>query len=106
PELARRIVAEGHELASHGDDHSLLTFAGPSAIAHQFRAAEEPVSEAIGTSVAHLFRPPHGYRGPFLAPVARRLGYRIVGWTGSIFDNPRPGGGGMARPRPGGARPA
>ena len=40
PEIARRIVAEGHELASHGDDHSLLTFAGPAAIAHQFRAAE------------------------------------------------------------------
>ncbi len=91
PELARRIVAEGHELASHGDDHSLLTFAGPSAIAHQFRAAEEAVSQAIGTSVTHLFRPPHGYRGPFLAPVARRLGYRIVGWTGSIFDTARPG---------------
>ncbi|MDX6523680.1 MAG: peptidoglycan-N-acetylglucosamine deacetylase, partial [Gaiellales bacterium] len=25
PEIAKRIVAEGHELASHGDDHSLLT---------------------------------------------------------------------------------
>jgi uncharacterized protein (TIRG00374 family) len=91
PELARRIVAEGHELASHGDDHSLLMFAGPSAIAHQFRAAEDAVSDAVGTSVVHLFRAPHGYRGPFLAPVARRLGYRIVGWTGAIFDTARPG---------------
>jgi uncharacterized protein (TIRG00374 family) len=91
PEIARRIVAEGHELASHGDDHSLLTFAGPAAIAHQFRAAEDAVSEAVGTSVSHLFRAPHGYRGPFVAPVARRLGYRLVGWTGSIFDTARPG---------------
>ncbi len=91
PEIARRIVEEGHELASHGDDHSLLTFAGPAAIAHQFRAAEDAVSEAIGSSVAHLFRAPHGYRGPFVAPVARRLGYRLVGWTGSIFDTARPG---------------
>ncbi len=91
PELARRIVAEGHELASHGDDHSLLTFAGPAAIAHQFRAADEAVTEAIGTSVTHLFRTPHGYRGPFVAPVARRLGYRLVGWTGAIFDTARPG---------------
>ena len=47
PEIARRIVAEGHELASHGDDHSLLTFAGPAAIAHQFRAAEEAVTDAV-----------------------------------------------------------
>ncbi len=91
PELARRIVAEGHELASHGDDHSLLTFAGPAAIAHQFRAADEAVTAAVGTSVAHLFRTPHGYRGPFVAPVARRLGYRLVGWTGAIFDTARPG---------------
>jgi peptidoglycan-N-acetylglucosamine deacetylase len=91
PEIARRIVAEGHELASHGDDHSLLTFAGPAAIAHQFRAAEDAVSEAVGSSVSHLFRAPHGYRGPFVAPVARRLGYRLVGWTGSIFDTARPG---------------
>ncbi len=91
PDLARRIVAEGHELASHGDDHSLLMFAGPRAITHQFRAAEEAVNDAIGTSVTHLFRTPHGYRGPFLAPVARRLGYRVVGWTGAIFDTARPG---------------
>jgi uncharacterized protein (TIRG00374 family) len=91
PEIARRIVEEGHELASHGDDHSLLMFAGPAAIAHQFRAAEEAVAAAVGAPVARLFRAPHGYRGPFLAPVARRLGYRMVGWTGAIFDTARPG---------------
>ncbi len=91
PDLARRIVADGHELASHGDDHSLLMFAGPSAIAHQFRAADESITEAVGASTARLFRAPHGYRGPFLAPVARRLGYRMVGWTGAIFDTARPG---------------
>jgi peptidoglycan/xylan/chitin deacetylase (PgdA/CDA1 family)/uncharacterized membrane protein YbhN (UPF0104 family) len=91
PELARMIVADGHELASHGDDHSLLLFAGPATIAHQFRAAEEAVFDAVGASVTHLFRAPHGYRGPFLAPVARRLGYRIVGWSGAIFDTARPG---------------
>jgi uncharacterized protein (TIRG00374 family) len=91
PDLARRIVADGHELASHGDDHSLLMFAGPRTIAHQFRAAEESITDAVGASAARLFRAPHGYRGPFLAPVARRLGYRIVGWTGAIFDTARPG---------------
>lgn len=91
PELARRIVDEGHELASHGDDHSLLMFAGPRAIAYQFRAAEDAVAGAVGAPVTRLFRAPHGYRGPFLAPVARRLGYRIVGWTGAIFDTARPG---------------
>ena len=50
PEIARRIVAEGHELASHGDDHTLLTFEGPEAIAYQLRAPEEAVSAATGAA--------------------------------------------------------
>jgi peptidoglycan-N-acetylglucosamine deacetylase len=91
PELAARIVADGHELASHGDDHSLLTFATPTHIARQLRAAEEAVSSAAGRPPDHLFRAPHGFRGPFVVPVARRLGYRVVGWTGSIFDTAKPG---------------
>ncbi len=30
PEIVKRIVDDGHELASHGDDHSILTFRGRS----------------------------------------------------------------------------
>jgi peptidoglycan-N-acetylglucosamine deacetylase len=91
PAVAARIVAEGHELASHGDDHSLLTFASPRHIARQLRAAEEATTRACGRAPARLFRAPHGFRGPFVVPVARRLGYRCVGWNGSIFDTAKPG---------------
>ena len=91
PDLARRIVAEGHELASHGDDHSLLVFAGPRAIAHQFRAAEDSLREAVDGAASKLFRPPHGFRNPFVSAIAGQAGYRVVGWTGSIFDTARPG---------------
>ena len=68
PEIARRIVDEGHELASHGEDHSIMTFGGPEAIAYQLRSAEEAVVEAVGQPPAPLFRTPHGFRGPFLTP--------------------------------------
>jgi peptidoglycan-N-acetylglucosamine deacetylase len=91
PEIARRIVEEGHELASHGDDHSLLTFQGPTRIAHQLRALDEAVVAATGTGPAPLFRAPHGFRSPFLVPVARRLGYRVVGWTAGVWDTAKPG---------------
>lgn len=91
PDIARRIVEDGHELASHGDDHSLLTFAGPNGIAHQFRALDEAVVVATGASPAPLFRAPHGFRSPFLVPVARRLGYRVVGWTAGVWDTAKPG---------------
>jgi peptidoglycan/xylan/chitin deacetylase (PgdA/CDA1 family)/uncharacterized membrane protein YbhN (UPF0104 family) len=91
PEIARRIVAEGHELASHGDDHRLLTFEGPTCIAQQLRAAGEAVTRATGEPPAPLFRAPHGFRSPVLVPVARRLGYRVVGWTAGVWDTARPG---------------
>jgi peptidoglycan-N-acetylglucosamine deacetylase len=91
PEIARRIVAEGHELASHGDDHSLLTFQGPTEIARQLRALDEAVIHATGGEPTPLFRAPHGFRSPFLVPVARRLGYRVVGWTAGVWDTTKPG---------------
>jgi peptidoglycan-N-acetylglucosamine deacetylase len=91
PEIAQRIVAEGHELASHGDDHSLLTFQGPTGIAHQLRAADDAVQTATGAAPAPLFRAPHGFRSPFLVPVARSLGYRVVGWTAGVWDTAKPG---------------
>ncbi len=91
PDIARRIVAEGHELASHGDDHSLLVFAGPRAIVHQFRAAESALSEAVDGKASKLFRAPHGFRNPFVSAVAGNQGYRMVGWHGAVFDTARPG---------------
>ena len=91
PELAQRIVAEGHELASHGDDHSLLVFAGPRAIAHQVQAAHDALQTAVGGAQARLLRTPHGFRNPFVSAIAGQKGYRLVGWHGSIFDTARPG---------------
>jgi uncharacterized protein (TIRG00374 family) len=91
PEITRRIVAEGHELASHGDDHSLLTFQGPTEIARQLRALDDAVLSATGGEPTPLFRAPHGFRSPFLVPVARRLGYSVVGWTAGVWDTAKPG---------------
>ena len=92
PEIARRIVAEGHELASHGDDHSLLTFAGPDRRSPTSCARwTSAVVDATGGAPAPLFRAPHGFRSPFLVPVARRLGYRVVGWTAGVWDTAKPG---------------
>ncbi len=91
PEITSRIVAEGHEVASHGDDHGLLTFQGPTEIARQLRALDEAVLHATGGEPTPLFRAPHGFRSPFLVPVARRLGYSVVGWTAGVWDTAKPG---------------
>jgi peptidoglycan-N-acetylglucosamine deacetylase len=91
PELLRRLVADGHEVACHGDDHRLLAFAPPRTIRSQIGAWERSVEVATGRPGAPLVRTPHGARSPWLTTVARRRGYAVCGWDGRVFDTAEPG---------------
>ena len=91
PELIRQLAVDGHEIASHGDDHRLLAFASPRLIVAQLVAWEEAVEAALGRPGALLLRTPHGVRSPWLVSVARRRGYTVCGWDGSVFDTAEPG---------------
>jgi uncharacterized protein (TIRG00374 family) len=90
PEVVRRIVAEGHEVASHGWTHGLMVFRSPRAIRRELRETETLLTDC-GAPRPRLFRAPHGFRGPLLARVAGRLGYRLVGWSKGVFDTALPG---------------
>jgi peptidoglycan/xylan/chitin deacetylase (PgdA/CDA1 family) len=91
PEIAAKLVADGHELANHGNDHRLLALSPPSAVRAQVTAAERAVQAATGSPPVRLFRAPHGARSPWLTATLRRLGYRLCGWDGRVFDTSRPG---------------
>jgi peptidoglycan/xylan/chitin deacetylase (PgdA/CDA1 family) len=91
PEVLRQLVADGHELASHGFDHGQLAFSPPSRLRTQLLATEEAIRAGTGAEPVALFRAPHGVRSPWLGHVARGLGYRVCGWNGRIFDTAKPG---------------
>lgn len=91
PEVAAAVLADGHELACHGDDHSLLAFASPSEVRRQIEATESAVLEATGAPPVPLFRPPHGVRSPWLTRVVAGCGYRVCAWDGAVFDTAEPG---------------
>jgi peptidoglycan/xylan/chitin deacetylase (PgdA/CDA1 family) len=98
PELVRRIVADGHQLANHGYDHGVLIFRGPGHVADQLRRAERAAEDAAGAgAMSRLFRAPHGFRGPATALAARRTGYRMAAWTCGVFDTAEPGPAAIAR---------
>lgn len=90
PELVERIVRDGHEIANHGDDHGILVFANRSEVAGQLLRAERSLN-GFGAPLPRLFRAPHGYTNPIVPYVARRLGYRVIGWSKGVFDTSRPG---------------
>jgi uncharacterized protein (TIRG00374 family) len=90
PELVERMVRDGHEVASHGYTHGLLVFSSPARITWELNRTQHLLQAAGGPPVRY-FRCPHGFRNPFVVPVARRLGYRVVGWTKGVFDTALPG---------------
>ncbi len=92
PELVRRMVEEGHQVANHGYDHGILVFRGPGHVTDQLRRTERAAERAAGPgAMSRLFRAPHGFRGPATSLSARRAGYRTAGWTRGVFDSAEPG---------------
>ena len=45
---------------------------------------------ACGVTPRH-FRAPHGFRNPWVTPIARSLGERTIGWSLGVWDSARPG---------------
>jgi peptidoglycan/xylan/chitin deacetylase (PgdA/CDA1 family) len=80
PELVRRIVAAGHELALHGDRHVLLLRRRPAELAADFDRALATVADAAGLE-PRLYRPPYGVFSPWALREVRRRGWRPLLWS-------------------------
>ena len=77
PDLARRIAAEGHEPAVHGDSHWPVPFLMAATIRAQVRRCAASIEGA--TSVTpRFYRPPFGFMTPGQAKLVRELGYEPV----------------------------
>lgn len=80
PELARRIVEDGHEVALHGDRHTLLLRHRVRAVAHDWDLVQEAVAEATGVRPT-LYRPPYGAFSAGALDELRRRGWRAQLWS-------------------------
>lgn len=85
PEIIRRIVADGHELALHGADHrSMLGMSDRDAAASVARARDD--LEQLADTPIRLFRPPYGHHTLGQASRIRREGLELVIWSGDALD--------------------
>jgi len=92
PDLVARMADEGHQIANHGYDHGILVFRDAAHVRDQLDRTERAVTAIAGPdTMSHLFRAPHGFRGPLTSRAAARAGYRTVGWTTGVFDSAQPG---------------
>lgn len=89
-DIAQRIVADGHEIASHGDAHVNLSQYDGEAIAKNLMTAHKDLEETTGAQ-ARFFRPPNGDYDDLVVATARQLGYETVIWSLDTIDWKNPG---------------
>ena len=90
PELVERMADEGHQLGNHGYSHRKLHRRTPSYVRDDLTRGADAIERASGVRPRH-FRAPHGFRNPWVTPIARSLGERTIGWSLGVWDSARPG---------------
>ncbi|MGB9802567.1 polysaccharide deacetylase family protein [Desulfofundulus sp.] len=85
PELITRMIAEGHEVASHGFHHHLPWFLGPRAMFREVRRASQVIQEITGQP-PRLYRPPWGLFNLLSLLHSYLFGQRVVLWSFMSWD--------------------
>ncbi len=105
PEIARRIVAEGHEIANHSYTHPALTKIGMARVNDEIEKTCVAIEQATGRRPIAM-RPPYGALN---ASVERSLlqdhGLDVVLWSVDPLDWRRPGASEVTRRLVDGAQP-
>jgi peptidoglycan/xylan/chitin deacetylase (PgdA/CDA1 family) len=80
PELLRETVARGHVIGNHTDSHPNLFWSSPAQTRDELRRCHDAIATAL-QAPPKFFRPPFGWRNPWLATAARDLHLQVVTWT-------------------------
>jgi peptidoglycan/xylan/chitin deacetylase (PgdA/CDA1 family)/GT2 family glycosyltransferase len=86
PEICQQIVTAGNVIGNHSYHHrkSLCLRRGRT-VAHDIKMAHQAIYDSTGLE-PKLFRPPHGFRTPWMMRAIRNLGYTVVTWDNMTGD--------------------
>ena len=85
PSIARRIVAEGHEIGNHSLSHPNFLSQSSSQTRDELTRTQRIIEDVTGVRPS-LARPPYGMKTPSYFAVARTLGLRVIQWSVAGFD--------------------
>src|ERR1700686_3903952 len=85
PEIARAILAAGHEIGNDTYSHPNLIFVSASRLRQELADCGKALEDALGAK-ASLFRPPFGGRRPSVLRTARAMGLQPVMWSVTAYD--------------------
>ncbi len=81
PELVRRMVSDGHELANHTYDHPHLPQVADQGILDQLSRTEQAVQKVAGVALQKYVRPPFGDYDDRVLALLTSHGYSVVYWS-------------------------
>jgi peptidoglycan/xylan/chitin deacetylase (PgdA/CDA1 family) len=87
PDLARQIVADGHEIANHSFTHPDMRHLSDLAISKELADTEALLAETTGASSRPLFRPPFGAYDERVLRLVVGAGYLPIYWTLDSLDS-------------------
>lgn len=91
PDIIRRAVEEGHEVANHSTSHPVLSKSGASKIAYELETCAQAVKDACGVA-PKVMRPPYGAMTTAQRQAAyNKYGYHIIFWDVDPLDWKKPG---------------
>jgi peptidoglycan-N-acetylglucosamine deacetylase len=85
PVVARQVVASGHEIANHTQNHAALYLRSPNFIDREVGLAQRTIEDVTGATPT-LFRAPYGARWFGLRSAQRHHGLLGVMWTAIARD--------------------
>ena len=90
PGLVRETASRRHLIANHTQTHPNLFWLSPAAVKDELQQCTGVIGEILGAP-PKWFRPPFGFRNPWVVPSATDLSMRTVMWTLLPGDwKPRP----------------
>jgi len=89
PDLIRRILAEGHLLGLHGQDHRAPFFRSADEL-HASLSHARAELEALAGQPVQLYRPSHGWKNAALVRAVRKAGLKMSFWNLGVWDTDAP----------------
>ncbi len=85
PQIAREILARGHEVGLHGLDHRQVWAMSPKAFKEHIEKGLQGLEDLLGQRIS-WYRAPHGFLRADQYLLLRRQGLRLAGWTIGVWD--------------------
>jgi peptidoglycan/xylan/chitin deacetylase (PgdA/CDA1 family) len=85
PEIARAVLAAGHEIGNHTFSHPNLVLVSGTRLRQELDDCRKSLEDALGARTK-LFRPPFGGRRPSVLRAARAMGLSSIMWSATGND--------------------